>query len=98
MSGASFGKINSALFKMGQNVCTATAMAKVPADEILKAMTRHSQGDWGELSEDDKQANQDALKMGDRILSSYLTANGTKFWVITEWDRSVTTVLLPEDY
>ena len=54
--------------------------------------------DWGDLSEEDKKANDKALKNGERIMSSYNTENNIRIWVITEWDRSVTTVLLPEDY
>ena len=55
-------------------------------------------GDWGELDEEDKTANDEALKTGERLLSAYKSATGTKFWIITEADRSVTTILMPEDY
>ena len=55
-------------------------------------------GDWGELDEEDKKANDQALQTGERLLSAYRTANGTKFWIITEADRASTCVLLPEDY
>ena len=61
-------------------------------------LQRHVAGDWGEVCAEDKQSNDHALVEGTRILSAYRAADGTKFWIITEADRSVTTVLLPEDY
>ncbi len=60
---------------------------------------RHSQGDWGEeLDDEDKAANDRAAKEGERLLSVYRLADGTRFWIITERDRSATTLLLPEEY
>lgn len=64
---------------------------------MLECIQRHRQGDWGDLCDFDRKANDDALKHGDRILSAY-TIVGTKIWIITEWDRSITTVLFPEEY
>lgn len=63
-------------------------------------LKRHLAGDWGELTDDDKQANQQALKYGDRLFSGYDICAGdeTRLWIITEADRSVTTLLLPDDY
>ena len=61
-------------------------------------LSRHSRGDWGELSQEDVDANEMALREGFRILSAYTTAKGDHLWVITEADRSVTTILLPEEY
>lgn len=55
-------------------------------------------GDWGDLCEEDRQANEDALNRDLRLLSAYSDRNGAKFWIITEADRSLTTILLPEDY
>ena len=55
-------------------------------------------GDWGDLDAEDHQANEDALRHGSHLLSAYQTAAGTKPWIITEADRSITTILLPEDY
>lgn len=66
--------------------------------DISNALNRHQSGDWGELCEEDKQVNEKALKDGDRILSVYISSGGKRFWVITEADRSSTTVLMPEDY
>ena len=53
---------------------------------------------WGDVSDADKRANYKAVKDGDRILSSYKSSDGLTFWIITEWDRSATTVLLPDEY
>lgn len=60
---------------------------------------RHVVGDWGDLSDDDKMLNERALNHGDgRLMSSYEIASDLKIWIITEWDRSVTTLLLPSEY
>src|SRR5690349_18002039 len=59
---------------------------------------RHASGDWGEVDAEDWKANDDALKDGTRHISAYRTLKGVRLWVITEWDRSVTTVLLPDEY
>ncbi len=67
-------------------------------DGTTPYLLRHLTGDWGELCEEDKQANEAALKYHLRILSAYHLTDGTKIWLITEWDRSVTTILLPEEY
>ena len=55
-------------------------------------------GDWGELSESDRQANEHALKHDLRVLSAYTLRTGERIWIITEGDRSVTTILLPSEY
>ena len=54
--------------------------------------------DWGDVSEEDRKANDEAIDFGSRILSSYADRHGIRFWIITEADRSATTILLPEDY
>jgi hypothetical protein len=62
-------------------------------------LSRHLNGDWGDLSDNDRQQNDEALKSGeDRLFSSYQVAPDLKLWIITEWDRSVTTLLLPSEY
>jgi hypothetical protein len=61
-------------------------------------LDRHVAGDWGEIDTEDQQENQDALRHGERLLSAYRTTSGVRLWVITEADRSVTTILLPEEY
>ena len=87
-----------AVFRLGRIVATPNALRSITQHDILTGIQRHQAGDWGNLSEEDHAANDSALIHGGRILSSYQAANGTKFWLITEADRSVTTVLLPEDY
>ena len=91
------------LFKTGQVVMTngiqhmlntETLVPKLHVDTIMK---RHTTGDWGDVDDEDKQTNNDALKHGSRLISSYNVAD-TKVWIITEADRSVTTILLPSEY
>lgn len=64
----------------------------------LDFLCRHIRGDWGNVCSDDGQANDDAIEEGLRLLSAYTTAKGVKLWIITECDRSVTTILLPDEY
>jgi hypothetical protein len=87
-----------AKFRMGRIVSTPNALESITQDDILTAIGRHQSGDWGDVCDEDRKANDESLVDGTRILSVYHAANGTKFWLITEADRSVTTVLLPEDY
>ena len=89
---------HTAKFSLGQLVATSNALARIPNEEIVNAISRHVRGDWGILDREDWQSNEDALQHGGRLFSSYLSQQNVKFWIITEWDRSVTTVLLPEDY
>ena len=83
---------------LGVIVATPGVRAAVPRDALLAALARHAAGDWGAVCQDDAKANEDALVAGGRLLSSYATADGTKFWIITEADRSSTCALLPEEY
>lgn len=87
-----------AKFRLGRIVATPNALSQLTQEEILTGIQRHQAGDWGDVCADDKQANDQALVERTRILSAYHAANGTKFWIITEADRSSSTVLLPEDY
>lgn len=87
-------------FRPGRIFATPAALeviadAKVP---IVDLLTRHIQGDFGDLSESDLQQNELAVTTGQRILSSYVLPNRQTVWLITEWDRSATTFLLPGDY
>jgi hypothetical protein len=61
-------------------------------------LSRHAQGDWGELDEHDRNENEFSLREGFRILSAYHLKDDTRIWIITEADRSSTTILLPEEY
>lgn len=83
---------------LGHVVITPAAAAVLDRPEVVTALRRHASGDWGDVDDDDRRANDDALRHETRLLSAYTSASGTKFWVITEADRSVTTVLLPDDY
>ena len=65
---------------------------------IFALVNRHARGDWGDVSDEDRQHNDLAAIAGQRVLSSYPLPDGQKVWIITEWDRSATTVLLPDDY
>ena len=85
-------------FSLGRTVATPNALANIPNGEIQNALSRHIRGDWGTLDAEDMRANEDALKQGQRLLSRYVTSKNRLFWIITEHDRSVTTVLMPEDY
>lgn len=85
---------------LGQLVATPGAVAALAAADvsIFKLLNRHARCDWGDLSSEDLALNDLAAITSQRVLSSYLLGNGQKIWIVTEWDRSVTTVLLPEDY
>ena len=85
-------------FSLGQTVITPGAQETLHPDDVGDALRRHERGDWGDVSEEDRAENEISLKSKFRILSSYRDRKGTVFWIITESDRSVTTVLLPEDY
>jgi hypothetical protein len=85
-------------FELGRVLITPGAMEVVAHEAVVTALARHASGDWGELSDDDRRENDLSLAEGLRLLSVYRTAGGTKFWIISEADRSATTVLLPEEY
>ena len=87
-----------ALFRLGQIVATPNALGRLTQQDILRAIQRHQSGDWGDGDAHDHQANDNALTEGTRLFSAYPSGKQEKFWVITEADRSVTTVLMPEDY
>jgi hypothetical protein len=87
-----------ALFPMGEFYTTQGVIDTLDTADILSALRRHLSGDWGDLCDEDKKANDEALRLGDRLFSSYHAVDGTKFWIITERDRSLTTVLLPSEY
>ena len=92
-------------FELGRVVATPSAL-KVLEDarqSPAEFLDRHTRGDWGDLSEEDREANEAALRDGSRILSAYMTRGAQKIWIITEavggpGTRASTTILLPEDY
>lgn len=85
-------------FSLGRLVATPGVLSALTPAEIQTALSRHVSGDWGELDDHDRQENEFSLREGFRILSAYLSKADIKFWIITEADRSSTTVLLPEEY
>ncbi len=88
------------LFPLGRVVATPGALDALERAEQQPSefLDRHVTGDWGELDEEDKEENERSVQEGLRILSAYTTSAGDKIWIITEWDRSVTTLLLPSEY
>jgi len=88
------------LFDLGQLVATPGALAALEktGQNAMEFLSRHVTGDWGELPPEDQNENQLSLTKGFRLLSSYRTSCGDKLWVITEADRSHTTLLLPDEY
>ncbi len=90
--------MSAAKFPLGRLVATPNALASVPSDELLTALRQHAVGDWGKMTVHDWEANELALTDGSRLFSVYRTRAGLKFWIITEADRTSTTVLLPDDY
>lgn len=86
------------LFTPGKFVATPRVLKTVPGVELTNALTRHLRGDWGDVSDENRASNDRAVKGGDRIFSVYHSEGGVKFWIITERDRSATTILLPNEY
>lgn len=92
---------SQARFASGQVVMTIGVDALVEEGRLDPApyLYRHLSGDWGDLDDSDRRLNDAALQSGeDRLMSSYQVAPDVKLWIITEWDRSVTTLLLPDEY
>jgi hypothetical protein len=87
-------------FDLGTVVATPGALTALQkANQTpMEFLYRHAACDWGELDEEDKKENEASLKQGNRLLSSYPLSTGEKLWVITEADRSSTTLLLPDEY
>lgn len=84
--------------RLGQTLITPGARDALHPEDVVHAMKRHASKDWGDCGRDDREANDLALVEGARVFSVYHDRFGTKFWVITEADRSATTVLLPNEY
>jgi hypothetical protein len=87
-------------FPLGRVVATPEALSALEKAEQLSAefLDRHVNGDWGDVSEADKQENEVSIEQGFRILSVYITSAGDRIWVLTEADQSVTTILLSSEY
>ncbi|WP_235905678.1 hypothetical protein [Tautonia marina] len=84
-------------FPLGRLLITTSALEQLTPEEVNAALARHASCDWGEVSTSDARQNDSAMKHGDRVLSAYPGKAGT-FWIITEADRSATTILMPDDY
>jgi hypothetical protein len=94
--------MRESLFEMGRTLATTGAMAVLEErdqqDLLQSVMHRHVYGDWGDVCDDDWRANEQALQHGDRLVSVYQIDSELTLWIITETDRSQTTVMLPEEY
>lgn len=95
---------NENKFKLGNVVATNGVYEMVGEDIkfnqfVTNSFTRHCNGDWGDLDNEDKRANDFALRNGDdRLFSKYNYKDGISIYIITEWDRSYTTILFPDEY
>ncbi|GAI75780.1 unnamed protein product [marine sediment metagenome] len=95
--------VSSSKFSLGQLVMTRGVNDRVADDArfskfVIGSLGRHAKGDWGDLGQEDKQENELSLKKGFRLLSAYEHPTLPKIWIITEADRSATTVLFPDEY
>ena len=90
--------MNAPAFRRGRLLATPGALERIPHEELIEALSRHVHADWGDVDEHDRKKNELALKEELRLLSVFQTKANVRFWIITEADRSATTVLLPEEY
>lgn len=90
----------AAKFNMGLVFATPGALEALEAadESSLRFLMRHASGDWGDVCEEDGMANEFAVESELRLFSVYHLRDGTKIWIITEADRSATTILLPSEY
>lgn len=88
----------TAKFKLGRTLITPQARDTLHPEDVLTAIRRHASGDWGDLCSKDREENEFSLARHLRLMSVYHDRAGKKFWIITEADRSATTVLMPDDY
>ena len=90
--------INMGRLLMTRGVNDLVAEDEAFAKFVMSSLTRHRRGDWGNLTDEDIQENELSLKAGYRLLSSYVVEGLPKIWIITEADRSATTILFPDEY
>ncbi|MFC2047930.1 hypothetical protein ACFLSK_00665 [Chloroflexota bacterium] len=90
--------INMGRLLMTRGVNDLVAEDEAFAKFVMSSLTRHRRGDWGNLTDEDKQENELSLKAGYRLLSAYEVKGLPKIWIITEADRSATTILFPDEY
>jgi hypothetical protein len=93
-------QLQSHRFPLGRVLATPGALEALEkaGQQPQEFLDRHAKGDWGEVDSHDAKENEISLQRGFRLLSSYTTVAGDKLWIITEADRSATTLLLPEEY
>lgn len=91
-------KFNSGRLVVTRGVKDLIATNEKFATHVQLSLKRHLAGDWGEVCDEDRVANELALQRGERLFSVYQKEGLPKIWIITEWDRSVTTTLFPEEY
>lgn len=91
-------KFNPGQLVMTRGVNNLIASNEEFAKHVMLSLKRHVAGDWGNVSDEDRVANETALQEGDRLFSVYKKDGVPTVWIITEWDRSVTTTLFPEEY
>lgn len=87
-----------AVLPLGMVVITPGAAEVITAEDCRKILGCHRRGVWGDLDPEDREANDAAVLYGNRVLSAWVVGDGVRVWVITEADRSSTTILLPEEY
>lgn len=87
-------------FRLGEIVSTTHLFEHCEKNRfaLLPYFVRHASCDWGDVCKEDWESNDEALKNGQRLLSEYKLPDGKRIWIITEWGRSATTLLFPEDY
>lgn len=85
-------------FSLGEIIITPGAATKIESSDIKSALRRHKCGDWGELEPEDRRLNDERVEKGGPLASIYQDLKGEKFYILTEADRLVTTILLPEEY
>lgn len=90
-------------FDLGKTVVTRGVNDTIADDKqfaifVVNSLKRHVNGDWGDLCDEDKKTNNYAVRNGERILSKYNFNGDVSIYIITEWDRSYTTILFPEEY
>lgn len=92
------------MFETGKTVFTTNMFNRVTEDIgfynfVMESLEKYQNCDWGDTCEEDQEENNDAVKNGERILAVYICpVTGESIWIITEWDRSITTVLFPDEY
>lgn len=91
-------RLQNRLFPCGAIVCTPSILENVPISTIDWCLGEHLQGNWGFLTEDDWNENEFSLREGFRLFSAYFVSLEEKIWIITEADRSSTTILYPHEY